>query len=56
MAGETITKTTVILSTSSDWREWIEVTKTAAEGLGGGIVAFSQPPDPDTAPRLFTER
>jgi hypothetical protein len=30
--------------------------ETAAEGLGGGIVAFSQPPDPDTAPRLFTER
>src|ERR1700722_9079753 len=34
MAGETTSKTTIILSTSSDWREWIEVTKTAAEGLG----------------------
>jgi hypothetical protein len=33
MAGDT-SKTTIILSTSSDWREWIEVTKTAAEGLG----------------------
>src|SRR4029077_13361346 len=33
MAGES-SKTTVILTTSADWREWIEVTKTAAEGHG----------------------
>jgi hypothetical protein len=27
-------KTTVILSTSENWREWLEATKTATEGLG----------------------
>lgn len=45
MAGETATKTTIILSTSSDWREWIEITKTAAEGLG---VWDYMDPDTDT--------
>ncbi|OXV09936.1 hypothetical protein Egran_02301 [Elaphomyces granulatus] len=45
MAGETTTKTTIILSTSSDWREWIEITKTAAEGLG---VWDYMDPDTDT--------
>jgi hypothetical protein len=47
MAGDS-SKTTVMLSASEDWREWLEVTKTAAEGLG--VWEFM---DPDITPELY---